>query len=90
MFGWYSHWIDSWETRLATRDTNRVVRPLEWGLDWLDLSEKNGDAWSSLSQYTSSAVVDSTEFFTGAVPTDFALDGRLLRFTSPLRSAATS
>jgi len=25
-----------WETDLTTRDTNRVVRPLEWGFDWLE------------------------------------------------------
>jgi hypothetical protein len=25
----------AWETRLTTRDTNRIVRPLEWGFDWL-------------------------------------------------------
>jgi dienelactone hydrolase len=24
-----------WETALTTRDTNRIVRPLEWGFDWL-------------------------------------------------------
>ena len=24
-----------WETRLTFRDTNRIVRPLEWGFDWL-------------------------------------------------------
>lgn len=24
-----------WETRLTTRDENRVVRPLEWGFDWI-------------------------------------------------------
>jgi hypothetical protein len=24
-----------WETDLTTRDTNRIVRPLEWGFDWL-------------------------------------------------------
>ncbi len=24
-----------WETELTTRDTNRVVRPLEWGFEWL-------------------------------------------------------
>jgi len=26
----------AWETALTTRDTNRVVRPLEWGFDWLE------------------------------------------------------
>ncbi len=24
-----------WETALTTRDTNRIVRPVEWGFDWL-------------------------------------------------------
>jgi len=28
--------MTSWETRLTTRDTNRVVRPLEWGFEWLE------------------------------------------------------
>ncbi len=27
--------MTAWETKLTTRDTNRVVRPLEWGFDWL-------------------------------------------------------
>jgi hypothetical protein len=31
----YAQWMYAWETRLTTRDTNRVVRPLEWGFDWL-------------------------------------------------------
>ncbi|HEY9137856.1 MAG TPA: abhydrolase domain-containing 18, partial [Terriglobus sp.] len=37
---WYADWMIRWETALTTRDTNRVVRPLEWGFDWLaDFSE---------------------------------------------------
>jgi hypothetical protein len=35
MSGWYAKWMTRWETELTTRDTNRVVRPLEWGFDWL-------------------------------------------------------
>ncbi|HUZ04378.1 MAG TPA: alpha/beta hydrolase family protein [Acidobacteriaceae bacterium] len=31
----YAKWMYAWETRLTTRDTNRQVRPLEWGFDWL-------------------------------------------------------
>jgi dienelactone hydrolase len=32
-----------WETRLTTRDENRVVRPLEWGFEWLEpFLEANG------------------------------------------------
>jgi dienelactone hydrolase len=33
--GWYARWMYKWETRLTTRDENRIVRPLEWGFDWL-------------------------------------------------------
>jgi dienelactone hydrolase len=31
----YARWMYAWETRLTTRDQNRIVRPLEWGFDWL-------------------------------------------------------
>ncbi|MDP9050142.1 MAG: hypothetical protein M3O31_05365, partial [Acidobacteriota bacterium] len=33
--GWYGKWMTRWETALTTRDTNRIVRPLEWGFEWL-------------------------------------------------------
>jgi hypothetical protein len=40
--GLYGKWMTAWETKLTTRDTNRIVRPLEWGFDWLkDFSEAN-------------------------------------------------
>ncbi len=44
--GWYGKWMTRWETDLTTRDTNRIVRPLEWGFDWLaDFSDgREGDA----------------------------------------------
>jgi hypothetical protein len=31
----YAQWMYRWETELTTRDSNRIVRPLEWGFDWL-------------------------------------------------------
>ncbi len=30
----YARWMNDWEYRLETRDSNRVVRPFEWGMDW--------------------------------------------------------
>ena len=33
--GRYARWMYEWETRLTTRDENRVVRPLEWGFEWI-------------------------------------------------------
>ncbi len=32
----YANWMYRWETALTTRDENRIVRPLEWGFDWLE------------------------------------------------------
>jgi len=32
---WYARWMYAWETRLNSRDDNRVVRPLEWGFEWV-------------------------------------------------------
>ncbi len=32
---WYARWMYAWETRLTTRDENRVVRPMEWGFEWI-------------------------------------------------------
>jgi hypothetical protein len=32
----YGRWMYAWETALTTRDENRVVRPMEWGFEWLD------------------------------------------------------
>ena len=32
---WYARRMYAWETRLCTRDENRVVRPLEWGFEWI-------------------------------------------------------
>jgi dienelactone hydrolase len=32
----YAGWMYRWETKLTTRDENRVVRPLEWGFSWIE------------------------------------------------------
>ncbi len=39
----YARWMYRWETHLTTRDENRVVRPLEWGFEWIaPFLEANG------------------------------------------------
>ena len=42
---WYADWMVRWETELTTRDENRVVRPLEWGFDWLQDLLPDGMQW---------------------------------------------
>lgn len=86
MQGFYARWIDGWENSLAQRDTNRVVRPFEWGLEWLDLAPADGDPRSRLREYASRAVARSTAYFSYTPARDFQLKGSHLTFTSPVAS----
>ena len=41
----YDRWMYDWETRLTSVDNNRVVRPLDWGLEWTrSWPQSNGGA----------------------------------------------
>ena len=79
----YAKWMYAWETALTTRDTNRIVRPLEWGFDWLqDFSPIALEADPHLSDYdrmtaiNAEIVARADEFFGYETPTDFRLEAR--------------
>ncbi|HWX53478.1 MAG TPA: alpha/beta hydrolase family protein [Verrucomicrobiae bacterium] len=83
----YEKWMYAWETRLTTRDTNRVVRPLEWGLDWArrwplvngdcPVSEEVSEACEEyLHGLNDRIVAHSDEFFAYETPKDFRLETR--------------
>ncbi len=46
----YRRWMVRWETALTTRDENRVVRPLEWGFDWLDDLSRQPDLRDAIAR----------------------------------------
>ena len=85
----YARWMYSWETRLTMRDENRVVRPLEWGFDWLQpylddigLSgrvarlEAAGQSERAMVEVNEAILADSDRFFHYERPTDFRLEER--------------
>jgi hypothetical protein len=85
--------MDRWERKLATRDTNRVVRPFDWGTDWLNRighppfpADANGYSATCLEDFVSSVLTDSDRFYSYATPSDFTLRGDELMFTSPTES----
>ena len=80
----YVRWMNDWEYRLETRDSNRVVRPFEWGLDWT--ADFPGVTASDLptsaspeaqKQYffdlNDRLIANSDKFFAYTTPTDFRL-----------------
>jgi dienelactone hydrolase len=79
----YAKWMYAWETALTTRDTNRIVRPLEWGFDWLkDFSPLALAAAPHLTDYDRMIAINrdivarADEFFGYTTPTDFRLERR--------------
>ncbi|MBB5317587.1 alpha/beta hydrolase family protein [Tunturibacter empetritectus] len=85
----YAKWMYSWETALTTRDTNRIVRPLEWGFDWLEdfsplalaANPHLGDTpvaddYARMTAVNRDIVARADEFFGYETPTDFRLERR--------------
>jgi dienelactone hydrolase len=94
MWDRYRDWIYAWETRLNARDTNRVVRPLEWGLEWTErwpgvngnpaLAQDHPAAY--LAQLSQQIVSHSDDFYAYQTPSDFRQEGDFLLFTSPVHT----
>jgi len=81
----YAQWMYDWEHRLTSVDNNRVVRPLEWGVDWAQQWPcRNGyapgyvpeDGEKYLLEYNRRIVGASDEFFSYHTPKDFRLERR--------------
>jgi hypothetical protein len=78
-FGLYAKWMTAWETSLTTRDTNRIVRPLQWGFDWLDdFAAVTSDVppANAMVAINEEIVRRSNDFFTYEIPQDFRLESR--------------
>jgi hypothetical protein len=80
----------AWERRLADVTTNRVVRPFEWGLDWVPANGYGDDAAPAdiVGGWISQVMRDTDAFFTPPPTADYTLtpaaDGALLTFPSAL------
>lgn len=88
----YARWMYEWETRLTTRDENRVVRPLEWGFEWIEpFLEAHGfadavpspeaardpvAAEAAMVRINQLLIRHSDKFFGYDRPTDFRLEER--------------
>src|SRR5215471_7977774 len=89
----YARWMDRWERKLATRDNNRVVRPFEWGAEWLASlrfptfpPSANGDSAECMERFATEAIADSDRFFSYDPVRDYQLKDSELTFTSAVET----
>jgi dienelactone hydrolase len=87
----YAQWMYDWEHRLTSVDNNRVVRPLEWGLEYAESwpcrnGTRPGQAIENpekfLADFNRRIVAASDEFFSYRTPTDFRLERREVKVFS--------
>jgi hypothetical protein len=74
----------AWERRLASVTKNRVVRPFEWGLDWIPANGNAPDAapHEVVGTWVNHVMNDTDAFYTPAPTSDYTLRGDLLTFPS--------
>src|ERR1700719_4115203 len=81
----YAQWMYDWEHRLTSVDNNRVVRPLEWGMefarDWpcrngWQPGQAAGDPAKFFIDFNRRIVAASDEFYSYTRPNDFRLEKR--------------
>ncbi len=81
--------IRAQERRRATRDTNRVVRPFEWGAEFV-APDSGGpvvvDPREAVLRASREAVARSEEFYALTPVTDYKLEGDRLTWTSAVRT----
>jgi hypothetical protein len=73
-----------WERRLAATATDRVVRPFEWGLDWVGVQNGASDASAAmhLVEWADRTVAESERFFDVAPCDTYQLRGDRLTVPS--------
>src|SRR5215472_4241621 len=81
----YAQWVYDWEHRLTSVDNNRVVRPLEWGVEWAQrwpcrnghsLGQAPENPEKFFLEYNRRIVAASDEFYSYVKPRDFRVEGR--------------
>jgi len=59
----YARWMYNWETRLTMRDSNRIVRPLEWGFNWIEPFLQQSGLAPRAARLGASPAIDSSQAY---------------------------
>jgi hypothetical protein len=73
-----------WEYSLSKRDTNRRIRPFEWGIDFLKGENHHPDPKNFLLEYSRRILENSDAYHDYTPVRNYRIEGNHLTFTSPL------
>ena len=74
------------ERYFAMLNDNRVIRPFEWGTEFITDTPNGDDPRELFAEYSKATLADSEEFFFNPHASDFALDGDQLTWTSGIET----
>ena len=80
------HLFRKWEYSLSRRDTNRKIRPFEWGLDFTGDGTSARDPRQYLVEYSRAALAHSDDYHSYKPVADYRLENGHLTFTSPVET----
>ncbi|HYO64341.1 MAG TPA: hypothetical protein VER08_11970 [Pyrinomonadaceae bacterium] len=81
-----ARFIHGQERARAARDNNRVVRPFEWGAEFVCAHANGDDPARLVAEYSSAALRHSEEFYALAPVADYRLAGDRLTWTSAVQT----
>lgn len=94
--------VHAWERRLAAVDTNRRVRPFQWGLNWLDVEPgrppaaeveppvDDAAAREQLLAWSRAVMAETDRFYTAPRLGDYEYRDQVLRFPSAIVTPETA
>ena len=76
----------AWERRLASVDQNRLPRPFEWGLDWLQIDPASPDPSAAIAAWSAAVMQKTDAFYDAPRLSASERSGDTLRFESAIRT----
>jgi dienelactone hydrolase len=82
----FGKWMRNREIKHARRDDNRIVRPFEWGLEFIADHVNGHDPRAFFRQHTDTAMSASQEFYALPETSDYRLNGDQLSWSSAVNT----
>ena len=84
----FGKWMRGREIRHSQRDNNRIVRPFEWGLEFVADHANGDDPRQWFSRHTEKVMARSEEFYALPEIHDFTLRDEILSWTSAIQTSS--